>query len=92
MKAIPQNKIVKVTHKTKSHKGDVTEKNRVTLLILHDPSGAPSPPSARWGSAREGKTDKSQKLEISITPALGVSRSITSKSRASPDPCGTCVG
>jgi hypothetical protein len=62
------------------------------ILILDDPSGAPAPPSAWWGSAFEGKIDKSQELEISITPALGVPRSITSKSRACPDPCGTCVG
>jgi hypothetical protein len=42
--------------------------------------------------AFEEKVNKSQELEILITPILGVSKSTTPKSRAGPDPRGTYAG
>jgi hypothetical protein len=62
------------------------------MLALDDPSGPVPPPSMRRDPTCEEKIDKSQELEISTTLALGVSRSIRSKSCVGPDPCGTYVG
>jgi hypothetical protein len=89
--APPGRSIMKVVPQFISSNLSISDHNS-PILVLNDPSGASLPPSARWGSTCEGKIDKSQEIEISTTTALGMSRSIISKSRTGSGPCGTCAG
>jgi hypothetical protein len=62
------------------------------MLALGDISGAAPVPLPRRESAFKEDFGKSQELEILIMSLLGVSKTITPKFCAGPDPCGTCAG